>query len=299
MASGTVLAAIIRALRPAFRDRHDRVVFAAHAFFLSQGYTVVAVGPSVDGSSPPPTAAPEAPLDGWNGQPDWYAFQYVDPSGAKPPLLLKCLRLGGQLLMNAVVVADQFGGHEAPRILELDAGEWGSDGGDVVGGFRDLDGLAARLTSALGEGPKGAFASASNREGEGPRTWHEGFDPREGMPPPPGELPVDPRAHPGGMDAEYDRMGGEYDRMSWGNDRRGGMVDGRMAEGGFGYPQGRLEGGSRAGSAFEGGAPAGAGGYVGGEGLLGCGGQQGAGQQRGNSSMPPAGRGGGYGGVYG
>lgn len=38
--------AVIRATRPSFRNKHDKVAFAVHATFLASGYVLTASGPT-------------------------------------------------------------------------------------------------------------------------------------------------------------------------------------------------------------------------------------------------------------
>lgn len=37
---------VVRASRPLFRSRHDRLAFAVHATFLASGYSLAATGPA-------------------------------------------------------------------------------------------------------------------------------------------------------------------------------------------------------------------------------------------------------------
>ncbi|CAD7698131.1 unnamed protein product [Ostreobium quekettii] len=230
MASGTVLAAIMRALRPQFRGPHDRLALAVHAFFLSQGYTVTGVGTQVDGSTTPDPDAEEATLEGWNGQEDWYAFQYVDPQGVKPPVTVKCLRLGDKLMVNALAMGE---GAEVPRSLELDAGQFTTVSNDVAKGFKDLDGLAAKVASCMEFGKRGGEASSSTREGRD-RVGREVERP-VGEAPPPDRIPYGERV-PGMFGGDADRLPGI-----------GGMLAGPRDPafvGGFRHPE-LLPGGGR------------------------------------------------------
>eukprot|EP00976_Prorocentrum_cordatum_P032788 667615-Prorocentrum_minimum.AAC.11 len=48
MATPTGILAVVRASRPSFRNRHDRLTFAIHAAVLSEGFHLVGVGEAVD-----------------------------------------------------------------------------------------------------------------------------------------------------------------------------------------------------------------------------------------------------------
>lgn len=256
MASGTVLAAIIRALRPTFRCSHDRVAFAVHSYFLSQGYALVAVGIDVDDSVVPNKDAQEVPIDGWNAQDDWYAFEYADPSGDKKPVLVKCLKLGGKLVVNSVLLGSSG---DAPKILELDVAAFTTGSEDVVKGYRDLDTLASKLQSFADGSTERADDVKKEMERSvlgdasqpGPRSPPLGYDPlMEGGAE---HFPFGPQRLPRPIGGEYDRVGGAYGGMHVG-------MDDPMFSGHMRHPE-LLPHGTRGGPRFDPIAPPGMQGY--------------------------------------
>ncbi|GFR51895.1 hypothetical protein Agub_g14375, partial [Astrephomene gubernaculifera] len=116
MATPQAVTAVIRAARPDFKSRADKLVFAVHAIISVNGFSLRKVGEGVDEAAARGAASlpsEEADLAGWNpqGQQDGdpYSFLYTPEPATLPPqvqqqqqqqvppppplLLLKCLRL--------------------------------------------------------------------------------------------------------------------------------------------------------------------------------------------------------------
>mmetsp|Transcript_33645 Transcript_33645/g.85961 ORF Transcript_33645/g.85961 Transcript_33645/m.85961 type:complete len:318 (-) Transcript_33645:158-1111(-) len=164
----TLLGAVIRAARPKFRGGHDRVAFAAHAFLLSKGLKLVAVGKAADEAAVNWTAggqgAEEVGVEGWQELPEVYAFLYLregDAPGA--PVLLKCLTAGDKLLLQVAAV----GGQEEPQLVEIDVGRHTTESADTLGGYADLEALAGRLEAGI-KLPAGSGAGKAPAQ-EGPQ----------------------------------------------------------------------------------------------------------------------------------
>lgn len=91
----TAVLAVIRAARPAFRDRADRVAFALHALLLVRGARLIAIGQAAEAEPPAGAlAAEECGHDGWNAAEGTWAFRYV---------------LGGSVVtFKALLMGDRF-----------------------------------------------------------------------------------------------------------------------------------------------------------------------------------------------
>ncbi|GMH33740.1 hypothetical protein BSKO_01574 [Bryopsis sp. KO-2023] len=145
MTAGTAVAALIRAIRPTFRNAHDRVAFAVHAVVLSEGYALVGLG-DVNHKEIPTPDSPEVDIEGWNSMDGVYSFRYVDSGGEKPPLLVKCLVVGPSLLTNYLVL-----GKDQPPETEAvdDVTEYITDSEDLIKGYKNFGDLVGRLTNAV------------------------------------------------------------------------------------------------------------------------------------------------------
>ncbi|TXG58704.1 hypothetical protein EZV62_016533 [Acer yangbiense] len=103
MATDRSVMALIRALKPSFRNDHDRVAFALHAFFLASGHVSIATGSAACSdtalSSP---STDEVGIEHWNDLDDNYAFVYINPENASKKLLVKCLVMSNKLLVDAL-----------------------------------------------------------------------------------------------------------------------------------------------------------------------------------------------------
>ncbi|KAL6782759.1 hypothetical protein ACKKBG_A08010 [Auxenochlorella protothecoides x Auxenochlorella symbiontica] len=169
MAAATL--AVIRAHAPTFRNRHDRLAFAVHAYLESRGYTLVSTGAEADqeagpGSKFDSVGREPAPLSGWTDLEERYAFRYVNEQGAH--LYLKAMVLGGNLVLQWQDGGQQPGSTPASLDLALDKYTRAAEG--VSAGYSDLAGLVGALAAAgLGES---AAQSASGQEAPAPGAQH-------------------------------------------------------------------------------------------------------------------------------
>ncbi|KAK2657750.1 hypothetical protein Ddye_010802 [Dipteronia dyeriana] len=118
MATDRSVMALIRALKPSFRNDHDRVAFAVHAFFLASGHVSIATGSAA--CSDTALASPstdEVGIDHWNELDDNYAFVYINPENASKKVLVKCLVMNNKLLVDALA-----NGASEPVHLEIEYG---------------------------------------------------------------------------------------------------------------------------------------------------------------------------------
>lgn len=130
MASVKSVMAVIRAARPTFRNKFDRIAFAVHASFFASGYALTATGPqavSDSALSNPSTGihfsdcfyfflkfnftfpfaefyvcVDEVSVDHWNELDDEYAFVYANPEKGSKKVLVKCLVMNDKLLVDAL-----------------------------------------------------------------------------------------------------------------------------------------------------------------------------------------------------
>ncbi|KAL4431594.1 hypothetical protein ABPG77_001436 [Micractinium sp. CCAP 211/92] len=172
--------AVVRASRPAFRSAHDKLAWAVHAFLLAEGFKLVATGSTAENEGTDFSASLEevAPT-GWDALPGAYAFRYQDTEGKRPPLFLKCLVLGNQLLVHWVAGpapgtgAGSSGGNSGePHTLELDTGAYTTDAGSAPDCYRSMPELLAKLRQSLGgvlERGKPAPSAAAAAAGAGGR----------------------------------------------------------------------------------------------------------------------------------
>lgn len=157
--SDKALLAIIRASRPTFRSRQDKVAYAVHSAVLMNGYRLVGVASGCTDEAPPPQA-PEVPVDGWNSQEGEYSFKYAAEEEGASGLLVKAVAVDQQLLVSFL----SFGDLEHPHTLELDTTHYTTDAQEVGAAFTHLDDLAAKVQSVLGGPPTKAAAAASSSQ---------------------------------------------------------------------------------------------------------------------------------------
>ncbi|XP_022767616.1 probable proteasome inhibitor isoform X2 [Durio zibethinus] len=145
--------AVIRAARPSFRNDAERIAFAVHASFLSSGFVLTATGPDALAdnvlSSP---STDEVGIDKWNEFEDHYAFVYINPEKGTNKVLIKCLVMNGQLLVDALAH-----GSSQPVHLEIDL-ETGE------GSRRDVNDAGVRINEPTGPQPhpSGVFIPSIN-----------------------------------------------------------------------------------------------------------------------------------------
>ncbi|VVA14536.1 PREDICTED: probable proteasome inhibitor, partial [Prunus dulcis] len=146
MASGKSVMALIKALKPAFRNGNDndKVVFAVHSFFLASGYELTATGPlAFNPSGLTSASTDEVGIQDWNELDDQYAFIYVNPEKGSRKVLVKCLVMEGKLHVY-YALTDGSSKH-----VELDVGDYVEEngGGNYSRQFKNMEMLVTRLES--------------------------------------------------------------------------------------------------------------------------------------------------------
>ena len=197
-----LLAGVIRASRPQFNSRRDRLAFAVHASTLVAGELVrdessseggdgcgpdtdlVLVGVGNDAETPRVGAGSEDEMevgvDGWNESSSssdgggTYAFRYYmkrahtssSPAAAestrRETVLIKAVPLEHMLIVSALVT-----GCSDPAVIELDVNKFTSanDGG-LIEGYRNMEGLCeelARLMEMILTGRRGEVSGKKKR----------------------------------------------------------------------------------------------------------------------------------------
>ncbi|KAH0995017.1 hypothetical protein GBA52_018881 [Prunus armeniaca] len=146
MASGKSVMALIKALKPAFRNgnNNDKVVFAVHSFFLASGYELTATGPPAFNPSGLTSASTdEVGIQDWNELDDQYAFIYVNPEKGSRKVLVKCLVMEGKLHVYYALIDG------SSKHVELDVGDYVEEngGGNYSRQFKNMEMLVTRLES--------------------------------------------------------------------------------------------------------------------------------------------------------
>ncbi|XP_021830428.1 probable proteasome inhibitor isoform X1 [Prunus avium] len=146
MASGKSVMALIKALKPAFRNgnNNDKVAFAVHSFFLASGYELTATGtPAFNPSGLTSASTDEVGIQDWNELDDQYAFIYVKPEKGSRKVLVKCLVMEGKLHVY-YALTDGSSKH-----VELDVGNYVEEngGGNYSRQFKNMEMLVTRLES--------------------------------------------------------------------------------------------------------------------------------------------------------
>ncbi|EXB36691.1 hypothetical protein L484_016942 [Morus notabilis] len=147
MATEKSVMAVIRAARPSFRNKYDKVAFVVHASFLASGYVLTAAGrQAFSDSALSSSSTDEVGIDGWNEVDGEYAFVYANPEKNFKKVLVKCLVMNDKLLVDAL--AD--GGSE-PLHYEINVGDCVEEDGDgnYSTQFKNLDKLVKRLESEI------------------------------------------------------------------------------------------------------------------------------------------------------
>ncbi|KAI9079594.1 hypothetical protein K1719_038421 [Acacia pycnantha] len=143
MASDKSVMAVIRAARPTFRNKFDRIAFAVHASFLASGYVLTATGPqAVSDSALSNPSTDEVSVDHWNELDDEYAFVYANPGKGSKKVLVKCLVMNDKFLVDALSE-----GSSEPVHLEIDVGDYAGDNGssNYSDQFKNFDKLVKSL----------------------------------------------------------------------------------------------------------------------------------------------------------
>ncbi|PQM37963.1 uncharacterized protein Pyn_00528 [Prunus yedoensis var. nudiflora] len=146
MASGKSVMALIKALKPTFRNgnNNDKVAFAVHSFFLASGYELTATGtPAFNPSGLTSASTDEVGIQDWNELDDQYAFIYVNPEKGSRKVLVKCLVMEGKLHVY-YALTDGSSKH-----VELDVGNYVEEngGGNYSRQFKNMEMLVTRLES--------------------------------------------------------------------------------------------------------------------------------------------------------
>eukprot|EP00798_Chlamydomonas_sp_ICE-L_P025033 gene25033-10679_t len=171
MVGATTLNAVIRAARPTFRSKNDKVAFAVHSSITLNGLQLLAVGAAVERLDIP-VGAPEVSVDGWNSTPDeMYAFLYSLPRPPPSPqdssaqeklrLLVKCIPMDDTLVVSVLRVLASAANLASPDILELSVDKFATDAQDVSAGYQNLDELLKQLQPIVG-GSSTASASCAS-----------------------------------------------------------------------------------------------------------------------------------------
>ncbi|XP_056167989.1 probable proteasome inhibitor isoform X1 [Syzygium oleosum] len=186
---------VVRASRPLFRSRHDRLAFAVHASFLASGYSLAATGRAAYAADALSSSAGEyVGIERWNEADDEYAFVYVSPEDSKK-VLVKCLAMDDKLAVDALK-----DGAAEPVHLEIDIDEFIVEDGaaSYSGQFKNLDKLVKSLDTEILSKLDGSSRPSSstnavgreNSEGSRQRINEPGLAPRE---------PWSPQVHPSGV----------------------------------------------------------------------------------------------------
>eukprot|EP00210_Caulerpa_lentillifera_P005572 g5329.t1 len=164
--------ALIRATRPVFTSRRDRVVYAVHTYHLCQGYTLVGLG-GAEESELAPEDATEISLDGWNNSQELYIFKYKDETKQLLPVIVKCISIENTLVICVTSIGPE---DEEPRTMNVNVNDVTTDSMELIQGYQSLDNLVGQFVEHLGAFPK----EKKDTETE---------NPPGGAPPPPANQP--------------------------------------------------------------------------------------------------------------
>ncbi|KAK4755423.1 hypothetical protein SAY87_009180 [Trapa incisa] len=170
--------AVIRAARPSFRNKHDKVAFAVHATFLAAGYYLTAAGPSAyEDDALTSSSTEEVGIDRWNELEDEYAFVYAKPASAKGSrkVLIKCLAVNDKLVVNALE-----DGVREPVHIEIDVDDFSAEDtpGNYSAQYKDLGKLVKNLDRDIlskfagSSGSPSSAVPASSITGSSDRSRH-------------------------------------------------------------------------------------------------------------------------------
>ncbi|XP_019459458.1 PREDICTED: probable proteasome inhibitor [Lupinus angustifolius] len=196
MATDKSVMAVIRAGRPTFRNQNDKIAFAVHASFLASGYILTATGPqALNDTAFYNSSNDEVSIDQWNELNDEYAFIYANPEKGLKKVLLKCVVMNENLIVDGLAEGSSEPAHFVINVEEY-AGEDG--GNNYSQQFKNLEKLVksidAEILSKL-DGSTAKASSSSNRSSEtNDRTRQGIYEPGAGF----GGL-VAPPNHPSGI----------------------------------------------------------------------------------------------------
>ncbi|XP_050214576.1 probable proteasome inhibitor [Mercurialis annua] len=188
--------AVIRAARPTFKNNADKVVFAAHASFLSDGYVLTATGPpAFSDSAFYSSSTEEVGFENWNDSENEYAFVYVNPEKNGKKVLVKYLVINDKLFVDAL--AD---GVPEPVHLEIMIGEFVDENGgtNISDQYKNLGKLVKSIDKEVlskldGSSSKKSTSSSSRSKLETSDASRGGIN-ESGVRP----QPVGPQIHPSG-----------------------------------------------------------------------------------------------------
>ncbi|CAK7342754.1 unnamed protein product [Dovyalis caffra] len=140
--------AVIRAARPSFKNSHDKIAFAVHAFFLANGYALTATGPAAFSESAALSAPStnEVGTENWNEVDGEYAFVFLNPDKGGKRVVLKCLVMNGKLAVSAIT-----DGVSEPVNLEIDVGDYVGENGatNYSEQYKNLDKLVKKMDEEI------------------------------------------------------------------------------------------------------------------------------------------------------
>lgn len=175
--------AVIRASRPSFRNKHDKIAFAVHASFVASGYLLTSVGTAaLHDSAFPSSSSVEVAVDGWNSMDDDYAFVYLNPNNSDK-FLVRCLVMNEKLLIDAFK-----DGRSDPVHVEINVDEHANEdngSSNFSNHYTNFSGLVKILETGLFSKLKNKQAAAtaassgktSSSTSEGSATFPRGADP--------------------------------------------------------------------------------------------------------------------------
>lgn len=143
----SAITTLLRVTRPVFTSRRDRVVYAAHAYHLCQGYILIGLGKPEELNTLPEDA-PEIPFDGWNDSQDLYIFKYRDESDKLLPVILKCAAIANTLVICVESLDPE---HQETRTLNISVEEFTTESPDLIRGYQALEKLVDQFSQILGE----------------------------------------------------------------------------------------------------------------------------------------------------
>eukprot|EP00208_Stichococcus_sp_RCC1054_P002386 CAMPEP_0206140716 /NCGR_PEP_ID=MMETSP1473-20131121/10420_1 /ASSEMBLY_ACC=CAM_ASM_001109 /TAXON_ID=1461547 /ORGANISM="Stichococcus sp, Strain RCC1054" /LENGTH=203 /DNA_ID=CAMNT_0053534969 /DNA_START=65 /DNA_END=673 /DNA_ORIENTATION=+ len=176
------LIALLKASKPTFKSKVDRLAFAVHACLLTQGYRVVACGEQADSADPDEELTEEVDTDGWNDQGDHFAFRYLPENGnVKDGLQVMMDGMGESLLVYWATVTTK----DPPQPLSLALADYTTDAAGLEDSYKNLDKLVNVLSGmslgGVGEAKSGQASATAERSSGGAspsqRQCHEEEEP--------------------------------------------------------------------------------------------------------------------------
>lgn len=171
--STTTLLAIVKASRPSFKSRGCRLAYAIHAFFLSRGGTVVAVGQQADDIATDATPTEEVDMVGWDDQQDHFAFCYLPEDGNTQNTLQVIIDISNDILVVHWASVNRKGPIKGPKSLQLQISDYTRDATGVQEGYDNLD----QLVNKLNENFDSTDTEATSSSGEAVKARNSGAIP--------------------------------------------------------------------------------------------------------------------------